>query len=736
MKIRIFLCLFIFSFIALAATNYPVPAPSTSGNVMSSNGYKWTSSGTIATSAIPTNIPAGSISSGTLALARIGQIGTAQIVPGSNSQVLKTSSGTVAWGAGGSGSGSKNYLGNINGTDNGGDFETNSVGSWTLGTLNVSAGGFPSGTPSFGSGASANLSVAISTSNGTLSGSYSLQEVSSAATTLGNMLASPAFTIDSSDQAKNLTFSFSYKAAVNPTNGNFSGTSSNSFAIAIYDVTNTSWIMPAGSWCETQSSGVGKCVGSFQTSSSGVGYRFIIYNMNASSGAITMLYDDFSLGPSSITIGPAMSDWEDTTVTSSGWGTGSATILAKRRRVGDSREYQVSITKDGSAGTGTSSVLFTIQDTIDSTKLPTATIDKTLFGVAYYAGAAGYTATDAVALGTTYTNVLAWKAGAGFEWRGQDFGANSKMTLQFKVPISGLSSNVQMSNDTDTRVVAARIYASTTSIPNTGVLTLIQMSTVSHDTHGATSTGASTRFTAPVTGYYRVAAMAEWGAAVSGGLSSLEIYKNGSSVSQIFIRTGAYTQYDTMQGADTIQMNAGDYVNIYARQGGSGSVSLAGAQMAVERVSGPSVVASADTVAAHYTFTGTATGVPNNSNTTISTTYATYTKTSDTHSAFSSGVYTFPISGLYQVTACSTSQPNATGLRSTLLQQAGSSGALMTANYMPNGSNTLPQPVTGLFRALAGDTVSIQNYQSSGGTLGVSPNAYQNWFSVIRVGNY
>lgn len=145
--------------------------------------------------------------------------------------------------------------------------------------------------------------------------------------------------------------------------------------------------------------------------------------------------------------------------------------------------------------------------------------------------------------------------------------------------------------------------------------------------------------------------------------------------------------------------------------------------------------ASTETVNAQYSFVAAATPIPNGANTTITTTYATYTKVTDSHNAFSSGVYTVPISGTYSVTASSSYVVNGTGIRSTLIQQGGSSSALAVTQYIPNGTNVINFPVTTLLKCLTGDTISIQTYQSSGGTLALNGNSYQNWVSINRVGS-
>jgi hypothetical protein len=55
------------------------------------------------------------------------------------------------------------------------------------------------------------------------------------------------------------------------------GTSSNTYAVAIYDVANNAWFGAAGVFNFTQSSGVGKAVGTFQTLTTSTSIQIFIY---------------------------------------------------------------------------------------------------------------------------------------------------------------------------------------------------------------------------------------------------------------------------------------------------------------------------------------------------------------------------------------------------------------------------------------------------------------------------
>jgi len=176
------------------------------------------------------------------------------------------------------------------------NFENNATTGWSLGTTGTITSGLPTGTPTFGSGASGNLSISV-VSSGQLSGSYSLSYASSAATTQGNMLASQAYSVNPSDKSRVLTYKFNYNVVSGAGNGNFSGTTSNSFGVAVYDVTNSTWLTCSSPFTINQTSAIGQAVGTVQLGATTASIRFVVYNANATSGAITLYFDDFVLAP-------------------------------------------------------------------------------------------------------------------------------------------------------------------------------------------------------------------------------------------------------------------------------------------------------------------------------------------------------------------------------------------------------------------------------------------------------
>lgn len=119
-----------------------------------------------------------------------------------------------------------------------------------------------------------------------------------------------------------------------------------------------------------------------------------------------------------------------------------------------------------------------------------------------------------------------------------------------------------------TEVVAARYKTNTaTSIPNTGSFVIIDFEdSESLDTHNAVTTGASWKFTAPVSGLYEVSATllldnASW---TAGNAINMRLFKNGSQYTNLdrFASQATVTQLAYLNGTALIPLNAGDYIDI------------------------------------------------------------------------------------------------------------------------------------------------------------------------------
>ena len=659
-----------------------------------------------------------------------------------NAQLLSAS---IANGQlGGSGGGSKNYI-------TFGTFENNASTGWSLAHSTLSSlipsatatAGTAFSSSSGGTAASANLTF-VTLNTGQLSGKYSGSLASSAATVAGDMLISQAYTIDSSDQAKALAFKFSYKAAVGATAMNLSGTSANSYAVYIYDVTNGAWIQPAGVYNLVQSSGVGVASGTFQTPSNMTQFQMAIVFPNVTTGVASLYLDDVTVGPQVSVNAPAMSDWTSFPMVINALTTnptkGTVSLdEARWRRVGDSMEirYSYEQTAAGTAGSGIYLFQIPVGYTIDSSKLTARPGD---FAVPVVGSAAAYAVSDetgiVLAYNSTSLNIQTGNATNNTNNVGSgtlDLG-NTTVRYSFNalVPITGWSSNSVASNDTDTRVVAARILLTPTSLPSS-IATKVALASVFFDTHGATDF-VNNRYKIPVSGKYRFFASGQWsGATPVASDIQISVYKNGVNQRSLYRDGIPSGGQGFMQGGDELDLVAGDYLELFASQNSGGTSTWgAGAVITVERLSGPAVIAATETVAAKY-FVNTGGGTTLNSTTSAVVNYD--GKIYDTHNAVTTGTawkFIAPVSGKYRVSATAYINPsaNVNKLRYIQFFKNGSQDKIGPTSYNVDGNG---QTITGddELAMNAGDTLQIQ-----AATNDTSNNTTLNGNSVVTISRF
>ena len=668
-------------------------------------------------------------------------------VPGDYGDLVPDSGATTGWRADSytaiqHGRPGKNYIQYA-------DFENSATTGWTLGTIGTLTNGLPTGTPTFGSGASGNLSLSTVAGGTALAGTHSLSYVSSAATTQGNMMASSSYAVDQEDEAKVMTVKFYYQAATLG-GGNFSGTSSNSYAWAAYDVTNSVWLSSAGNFCMTQSSGTGYCTGTFQTAATTANFRLVLYNANATTGAATTYFDDFYVGPQTAPMGPAITDWVAYTPTIVGFGSTTG-VNFWSRRFGDSLEVHGYFT----AGTTTSTTAsITLGYNGANANVSTDTTKSTAgqyvgHGTSSFSSSTFFnigvlsTASTTVNLGVQSSTAAILTAALGTSL------ASTGQVLDFmwRVPIVGWSSNTAMSSDTDTRVVALDANAASSAnlnynagSPNSTVPTSagqIVYGTTVNDTHGAynSTTGV---YTIPVTGWYAMTASYIAGATTTHISDSFAIQLYNATTSAV-IKASAVT-YDgagasgkvLVVTAPATYLTAGTQVYVRGLNSGSTTpVYSAGATynyISISRVSGPAVVAATESVNMRY----------HAASTSISGSAATITYTTadfDSHNAYASGTYTVPVSGKYQVNAyAAVSGTFALNSTTTMALQKNGSDYAVTNNYAGGVITNSNVGLSDTVNCLAGDTLRIQLSSSATGPAIVSSNT-KNWLSIERVGN-
>lgn len=642
----------------------------------------------------------------------------------------------------GSGGGTgKNYLSDYNNNPGNGDFENAVTTGWSLFSTTLTSL-IPTG--SITAGAASVITFDI-VNTGQLAGGNSLRTASSAAWAAGQGFISSPFTIDIEDQAKAMTFKAYYKAFANPANGNFSGTSANTFAVYIYDVTNSAWIQPSGVYGLTQSSGVGMVSGTFQSTSNSTQYRIAVLAVNASAGAITMYWDDFFVGPQSAPIGPVLGDWQKD-INASGNFTSNTVYNVFKRRVGDSMEIMGFVTFTGAPNATTFSLNIPDGKTIDVNKFPEDGVHNALFGYAYAndAGSTNYSGAVIYAGSlTSFTIATATGSGAGIWSNTVPFSFNNTDSINFhlKVPIVGWSSNVQSSGDTDTRVVSFKIddtVVTPTSAGFGGANTLIFNGTPLDDTHG-TYNPTTGQYTVPVSGKYLVRGRGSIQATyASGNQSTITVYQNSVLKASGPTRVSAAVTQNVYNNIQTeLVCNAGDIIElrlVTAATGPSIVVDGVGSySFEVNRISGPSVIAASETVACKYC--NTLSSVISTSS--GSTALPFNVKNFDTHNAFntSTGQYTVPVSGIYRAESfLSTGTATTTGQAWVLIIMKNGVNEVQSLRIGTGSANTsLGHSAGTIIKANAGDIIEVRAFMDTGGSITLLGGEISQ-FSIHRIG--
>lgn len=630
---------------------------------------------------------------------------TNSIIWVSDLQQVQVSNGS-AWIQVGSKAGAKNYFSESNANP---DFETNSVSPWSACTLTFSSG-VPSGAPTL---TATQMSISTTSTN-PLSGTYSMLLTKAAANAQYQGFISGALTVDREDTAKVLYGSFFYEVTSGTVD--FSGSSTQTYEIWIYNTVSGTWTQPAGYRGMNQSSGVGQVVFSFQTDGTFANnaYKIAVITQQTGTGAITVKFDDFVIGPRAIVLGSAMTDWQSYTPTFTGFGTAS-NIEFQWRRIGDSVQVKGKFTAGTPTATEARISLPSGMTSADTSKIPTlqqagTVAISTNSATSYYSLIEPSVTYLTFGFQNSTNNALTKANGSTFTT------ASTVNSVLAQVPIQGWGSFSQVSSDTDTRVVA---FAGTVTNTSFGISSTTTLSLSSEtDTHGGLT--SATTYTIPVSGVYRLS-MSGYINTGSGTASDrrLNIKVDGVTVNTVYQTS---TNLSSITPSAVKYLNAGQAITWEYSNGGV-AVSTVSLRAGVERLAGPSVVTATETVAWHY---------QNTAGTSITTSSAQVpfaTKTFDTHSMVSSNVATIPTSGTYLINAKVT---NTTANYSLSCDIRVNGSSVANGRAQVTASPTVCAN-TYLVKLNAGDTVDIIANSSTNTTLATS--AGNNIFTGVRVGN-
>jgi len=623
----------------------------------------------------------------------------------------------------GSGSGNINYV--LNGT-----FDVGVVG-WA--TYADAAGVAPVN----GTGGSPTVTFTQTTSS-PLAGAGSGLFTKDAANRQGEGV-SYDFTISSADQGKMLHVQFDYAVA--------SGTyADGGMRVYLYDITNSVVIEPVPVTI-LNSSNAQTWTGEFQTAINSTSYRLIWHVASTSASAYALKFDRVIVAPNTYSYGAAVTDWTAFTPTLVNSWT-NVTLSGYYRRVGDTAEITYKVQTTGTPS-GTSLSFYAPSGlVVDNTKL-SSNGDGMRVGYggiyqtgvivsglqAFYNNNSGngyFNATYLTSVTTAGESAVTPTAPVSIS-NHPDY-----IWLTVKVPIAGWSSNVVVSDQTDTRVIQAKVFRSSTAQTiTTGAAVKCQFNGVVSDSNAAYDSATNYRYTVPVAGVYEFKGGISFASTASLGSAALILYKNGGELNSVqFTKESAsFSTIGVTFSFDDPTAKAGDYYEIYVSNQMSASIDLlstasigGGSYWIINRMCGPSQIAASESVNARYY----------SSSTTISGSDATIvysTKDFDSHNAYSSGTYTIPMNGKYSVRAALQISGTYALNQSSSLKIFKSGSIMSDAGTVAGGANTsLYVSINDLISCVAGDTITIVGL-SSATSPSINASTTRNYFSIFRAGN-
>lgn len=505
--------------------------------------------------------------------------------------------------------------------------------------------------------------------------------------------ASYDFTVDRADLASVMRIEFDYDASD-------ADYADDDMIVYIYDKDGTALIEPVGINIKA---GKGKHVAYFQTNSANDDYRLIFHVSSTNAAAYDVYFDNIKVGPATRTYSTPTSDWKSFSVTANNVTIGNGTLTGFYRRVGDSMDVEINLTFGSTTSfTGTVSFDYPNSLTADTSKFGSAPVNCAVELVDDSTAAnrqVGTVRPQASNMLPLTNQSAAIDSTTPFTWTNPD-------TLKFtaySIPILGWGSQVQMSDEADTR----EIYAEGKGNGGTAItanVTDIDFTETS-DSHGAFD---GTTFTAPARGRYLIS-----GQVLATASTSYEIraYVNATG-NKVLGSVEAASFSQALNGV--IELNAGDALTVRSSASITLSNDTAAHHIHIQKMQGPSAIAANELIAASYV-SDAGQSIPSGAETIIDF----EDKVFDTHGAVTIGAswkFTAPISGKYRVSACNyfTGVSSAT-LSFMAVYKNGSQHRDGELNAKIGGE--LASSISCLVDLNAGDYIDVRAYHNEGSNL-------------------
>lgn len=542
-----------------------------------------------------------------------GPSSLAKLPVGGSGQVLKSVGGLPTWAT---------FSGGINYISSNPDAEADTSGWATFADVAFTL-------PTDGTGGSPN-STWTRTSTSPLRGSGSFLYTHNSGASRQGEGVSFLFQISPADRAKVLQVSFDYKLETGTFVAGSTGVDSDLTAW-IYDVNNSKIIQLSNYKLLSNSTSIAdKFSATFQTDSNASLYRLIIFNGTTSTAGFSIMFDNFSVGPSSYVYGSPVTDWISYTPTMTGLGTVTITD-SFYKRVGDSvyikGRFSLGTTTGVTAGIGLPSGV-----SVDTTKMTIQSVIEgsftnnslaTMFLPLANGGDTSVGFSNAASSGLT--KLVGTSVGSSGNTVGYSVGP---------IPIQGWSSSVQMSDQADTRVVDWVGYVASNQAVTANVTNIPLTSR--KDSHGGWG-GSS--YTVIIPGDYSITGVSSPTTAVS---YYTQVYVNGVVTRSLASSAGGANAC----GATVLNdLKAGDVISF--RSGVTLTVSAdAVSSFTITRISGPTTIAETEAILVSYGSTaGSAIGT--------SYTLQTFTaKEIDTHGCWNgTDTFTAQLADYYKISA-------------------------------------------------------------------------------------